>query len=525
VGTLTTSSANGGSTTKPSGGSPGLDANTSANGGMTSPSDGGHQATGGVVGTGGTTSSGGKTGDGGNATSTGGRQAGGSTGTVTGLAAGGGSIATGGASGGSVGMDGGTGVTVELARPKQTIEGFGISDIWASQPLPSTLFGTTGDGLGLSILRVGMDADGTLLGSPAASDLADAKGRGLKIIGTCYSAPASCKTNGKMGSGGHLKPECYESWATTIAGFAEKYGLSAMSVQSEPDFTLCYPQMCSGSDAPATLFSADEMVTFVKVVGPKLRALNPPVKVIAPETSDWGHLWTNDSAPDAGDPLEGKYDYGHALAKDTTAWAQVDIVGTHQYFSQLARPWPADVSQPKPVWMTEMSGIKGWPEQGPSSDIANGVAVAGWIHDALVNGMASAWIWWWYKLSEGNVNDNEGLLLQDGKATKRYFTLGNFSRFIRPGYARVDLGGSIPADVMLSAYQGSDGTLVVVAINKSKSPITVPIAFAGGPAPASLVPWVTSSTDNLKSGATVALSEGKFAAELGAMTVTTFVGK
>jgi O-glycosyl hydrolase len=89
----------------------------------------------------------------------------------------------------------------------------------------------------------------------------------------------------------------------------------------------------------------------------------------------------------------------------------------------------------------------------------------------------------------------------------------------------VDLGGNVPADVLLSAYQGNDGTLVVVAINKSKSSITVPIAFAGGTAPASFVPWVTSATDNLKSGASVAVSEGQLTAELGGMTVTTFVGR
>jgi O-glycosyl hydrolase len=59
------------------------------------------------------------------------------------------------------------------------------------------------------------------------------------------------------------------------------------------------------------------------------------------------------------------------------------------------------------------------------------VAVAGWIHDALVGGMASAWIWWWYKVSD--VDDNEGLLLKDGNVTKRYFTQGNFGRFVRPG--------------------------------------------------------------------------------------------
>ena len=31
----------------------------------------------------------------------------------------------------------------------------------------------------------------------------------------------------------------------------------------------------------------------------------------------------------------------------------------------------------------ELAVIRGWPEAGPSSDIKNGVAVAGWIHSAL----------------------------------------------------------------------------------------------------------------------------------------------
>lgn len=154
-----------------------------------------------------------------------------------------------------------------------------------------------------------------------------------------------------------------------------------------------------------------------------------------------------------------------------------------------------------------------------------GCAILASLLAALVGGMASAWLWWWYKVSDTDTDDNEGLLLKDGKVTKRYFTLGNFSRFIRPGYVRVDTGGSIPVDTSLSAYQGSDGTLVVVAINKAKASVTVPIAVGGGTVPASLVPWVTSATDNLKSGTAVVVSDGKFTVELAPMTVTTFVGK
>jgi glucuronoarabinoxylan endo-1,4-beta-xylanase len=198
-------------------------------------------------------------------------------------------------------------------------------------------------------------------------------------------------------------------------------------------------------------------------------------------------------------------------------------LGTHQYDTQVAEPWPSDVPQTKPVWMTEVAGVRGWPEGGPSSDISNGVAVAGWIHSALVTGDASAWLWWWYK--PYNTNDNEGLLLESGTDTKRHYTLGNYSKFVRPGYVRVDVTGSISTDVLLSAYKGADGTVVVVAINKGSATVNVPIALSGGTAPASLTPWVTSATDNLKSGTAVAVSGGSFSATLASQTVTTFVGR
>ena len=161
-------------------------------------------------------------------------------------------------------------------------------------------------------------------------------------------------------------------------------------------------------------------------------------------------------------------------------------------------PWPSDVNGGKPnkeVWQTEMSGVKWWPEQGPSSDINNGVAVAGWIHSALVDGEASAWLYWWYQAY--NTDDNEGLLLKSGNDTKRHYTLGNYSKFVRPGYSRVDVTGSSYASVLLSAFKGTDGTVVVVAINKGTSAVTVPITIAGGTAPAIVTPKVTSSSDNL----------------------------
>jgi len=302
-----------------------------------------------------------------------------------------------------------------------------------------------------------------------------------------------------------------------------------MAIANEPDFASCgTTEPCDGNYA-STLYTADELVAFVKVAGQKLQAVG--VRLIAPEPRQWLRLWTNSSAccsvpsnKPSPDPLLGQgYNYGHALYGDTTAWGLLNIIGTHQYESQVAEPWPNDVPDRKPVWMTEMSGIKWWPEAGLSSTVDNGVAVAGWIHNALVTGEASAWLWWWYK--GPNTADNQSLLLANGTDTKRHYTLGNFSKFIRPGYTRVDVTGSIPADVLLSAYLGGDGTVVVVAINKGSASVDVPIVIAGGTAPPSLTPNVTSSSDNLAAQSPVTLTGGSFTATLAGKTVTTFVGK
>ncbi len=457
-----------------------------------------------------------------------------------------------GASGAGAGGAGGvsTAVTVRLDMPKQTMAGFGINNNWApamSDADADAMFDVT-KGIGLSILRVGMASSGEPFnGASCWQDIQKAKARGVTtFIGTLWTPPASYKTNNNENNGGHLKPANYEQWANTIAAFPAKVktnagvDLYAMSPQNEPDFASCgTAEPCNGS-YPTTLFTASEMVDFVKVVGPKLRALSPPVLLMAPEASEWLHNWSNESAccsepggkqssdplmcgfPPTGCAAGAGYDYGHALFADKTAWGLLDIMGVHQYDTQVAEPWPSDVPEKRPVWETEMSGVKWWPEQGPSSDINNAVAVAGWIHNAVTVGEASAWLWWWWK-AQGSTN--EGLLLSTGGDTKRHYSLGNYSKFVRPGYVHVDVTGAIPTDVLLAAFSGPDGTLVVVAINKGSAAASVPISIAGGMAPAMLTPWVTSASDNLVSKAAIAVTDGTFTAALPATTVTTFVGK
>lgn len=54
------------------------------------------------------------------------------------------------------------------------------------------------------------------------------------------------------------------------------------------------------------------------------------------------------AARNGWDPNDGD-DYGHASWADQEAWAAFDILGTHQYDTQVAEPWPDDVPDRKPV--------------------------------------------------------------------------------------------------------------------------------------------------------------------------------
>jgi glucuronoarabinoxylan endo-1,4-beta-xylanase len=455
-------------------------------------------------------------------------------------------------------------VVVQLDQTRQVIDGFGINNTWMggwSDAEISDMFDST-SGLGLSILRIGMGPDGNPYnGNGCWDDIKKAKAKGLKyIIGTCWTPPANYKTNNDLNRGGHLKPEFYSQWATTVAAFANKvkqgsgYDLYAMSPQNETDFASCGNEEPCNGDYNTCIFTGKEYAAYLKVVGPKIRAAG--CKVIAPEASEWIHVWSDKSGccsvpgnKPSSDPLKcgcftgqntpcastctsgGGYNYGNWLHEDAESWNQIDILGTHQYDTQVAEPWPSDIPRSNTqglihIWQTEMSGVRYWPEQGPSTTIENGVAVAAWIHNALTVGDASGWCWWWYK-PLGDIT-NEGLYTKSGNnftKAKRYNTFGNFSRYVRPGMTRVEIAGKAPDNVLLSAFKGAGNKVVIVAVNKGSSSATVTLSVSGGTAPASFTPNVTAANENWASKADVTTSNGKFTATLAGTTVTTFVSK
>jgi O-glycosyl hydrolase len=456
-------------------------------------------------------------------------------------------------------------LTVQLQEERQIIRGFGINAtiMPGGETLPwEQLFTLDGqNALGLSILRIGMHEEGGHRDVP--NDWQTARTLGARIIGSCWSAPASWKTNNSTTGGGALLPERYADWATRIATYANDNGLYAMSIANEADFASCSPSQGRPCNPPLTdeyesmVYTGKQMADFVEVAGPIFDNLAPDTLMIAPEASLWIHVWSNLSPVDqyqSSDPLEcncysnvidealeaaecdpkctegdGGYDYGHWLYANQNAWNGFDIMGVHQYESQVGYAWPEDVNggvRDKEIWQTEMSGVMHWPEQGPSTNIDNGIAVARWIHSGLTVGEASAWLYWWYEAYYQN--DNEGLAITQGSNTiaKRYYTMGNFSRYIRPDvFHAVQVAGPSPADVMVSAYKGDNDEVVIVAINETGQAVDLPIAISGGTVPAAMVPIVTSASENWAEGAAVPVTDGALQAALPSMSVTTFVSQ
>ena len=384
------------------------------------------------------------------------------------------------------------------------MDGFGAADVWMS-PITDAQADTFFDankGIGLSLLRIGISTTGANLAN--WSDATKAQARGAAVWAAPWSPPAGDKDNGTTTNGGHLVAADYGTWAATLAGFAATatsngvtlYGVSA---QNEPDFVASYD---------SCIFSGAQMASFVDVLGPALHALTPPIKLIAAEPDLWSDLWG------------GSNNYGNAILNDSMAKTQVDVLATHQYGNGAVTAPPANV--PQHIWETEASGVMGSTQAGPSSDIANGIAVAGWIYDAIATGGASAWHYWW--LISLNA-DNEGLLLEGGGTTKRLYTMGNFSKFVRPGYVRSTVSGTPPAGVRVLGFQNpGDGTTVLVAINSNTAATNASFFVGGTEWPSAVTPWLTSSSADLASQTAIAVTAGRFTTSLAAQSVTSFVG-
>jgi glucuronoarabinoxylan endo-1,4-beta-xylanase len=487
----------------------GLACSAGGSGGFSGDGGGGGSGRGGA---GGTTASGGSAGPGGGGgdTSRGGSSGGDQDAGSGGAGAGGSGMGTGGSGGTFVGtkppgMAQAGDITINPGTTYQTMDGFGIADVWQSRNNSTTALVTLlfdpDQGIGLTLLRIGIDGTSgqpRIMGDAAFVDGPAVVKHGGKVWAAPWSPPANMKDNNNVNNGGHLLAANYEAWASVLAAFPAYYkqqsgvDLYALSPQNEPDFTASY-QSC--------LYDKTQMNNFIKVLGPKLAALTPPVGVLAAEPDVWNNLWNGDN-------------YGTAILGDATVSSLVTVLATHDYGSNVnstTRPAPpAGANMTHRVWQTEITYSSG-------AAINAGLDIARGIYAAVTGGGVNGWLYWWTQafMDGGNASN----------PPKRVYAMGNFSKFVRPGYVRVGVTGAPTGVQIVPFVNPGDGTLAIVALNSGTSAQSISFFVSGSGWPGTVTPYVTSASSNLAAGMDVSVSGARFASSLAPQSVTTFVGK
>ena len=176
------------------------------------------------------------------------------------------------------------------------------------------------------------------------------------------------------------------------------------------------------------------------------------------------------------------------------------------------------VSKGKEVWMTEHY----LSPAGTQPGITDALAAAKEIHDALTVGQYNAYLWWWaLDWNPGDGVTNYGLVDTSNNANYYGYAMAQFSRFVRPGYVRVDATATPATGVYLSAYSG-DGHSVIVAINTNTYATSLPVSIENQTI-SSLTPYQTTASGAVAALSAVSVSSGSFTAALPAQSITTFV--
>lgn len=455
----------------------------------------------------------------------------------------------------------GANLSVVTVNPtaRQTIAGFGASGAWwpidlarfpesVQRDVGEMLFSANGIELSGYRYNIGGGGKGVTSANRAPKEYADdAAGRfflGLAsdahvpvLTGFVNSAPPQFTTNGQS-CGGQLKPGMETQYADYLAGAVaairndDHVTLSYVSPMNEPDdsFPDCGQE---GMKVPVAQRGA-----VVRALGAALARRAPWAKVIADETT--ADALTASEVPQwLSEP--GTVDDLAAIAHHTYDFPN----------DALRRLLPPVAKRfDRPTWMTEICCYKGSGGVATSfgAQFDPTMTQALWLADQVDSDLRvagdSAW-YWWTALSPvlgcdpkadpqcpTRVNTkgfNDGLLYYDEHApangpttiftTKRFYALGQFSRYVRPGAVRHDVAG-MPAGVHAMAFAAGDDW-TVVAWNESRTPATFAVRL---PNPA--VATGATVTDATKSlGSTdlpLATTTGSWRVSLPPTSIATF---
>jgi glucuronoarabinoxylan endo-1,4-beta-xylanase len=398
--------------------------------------------------------------------------------------------------------------TVNWTNQFQRIDGFGASSAWRSTwtAAQADLFFSTNNGIGLSLLRTRITPAGTTVETTIAQM---AQARGARVWSAPWSPPTALKSTNANGvisvNGGAFvgTPANYEAYARHLAGyvatqkFTHGVNLYAISIQNEPNHNTTNYESC--------VWTGQQFREFIPYLSAALVASNvADTKIMLPESIHWAT--TSLHTPAMNDPAVAPL---------------VGIIANHNYdgpnFETGATTPPAALNNyGKSLWQTEV--CTGDPYDG---GISNAVYWAGRIHQFMTVAQAHAWHYWWLVPTGW---DNQGLTDPSVNPAKRMYALGQFSRFVRPGFHRIGVG-SQTGPLQISAYkEPTNGALAIVVINPTANHVVQTFHLSGFGL-ASVTPWITSASQSLASQPAVPVMGTAFTNTIPPLSIVTFVGQ
>ena len=414
----------------------------------------------------------------------------------------------------------------------QTVDGFGASDAWSIQMTGSwqeetvkkaaDLLFSKDKGIGLSIWRFNLGAGSAYQGENAqiqpftrtecflkpdgmwdfskqsaqVNFMKEAQKRGVEtFIAFLNSPPINFTQNGlatNTGRGGtfNLKADCYGKFADFMAesvkGLKEKHGIkiSYICPVNEPDGHWNW----LGPKQEGTPATNAEVAKITRVLDSSLSAKNLDTKILVNESSDYrAMVATHQTDSDRGFVIQTLFNKDSS--SNVLGLKHVEkLIAGHGYWTNTPLDFLKSMRENLndtlkkfgvKFWMTEQCIMSNDEEigfgHGFDTTMKTALYVARCIHHDLVYANAASWQWW-RAIGE---DYKDGLLQEFGEETVKngklfdsclLWTLGNYSRFVRPGAKRVSIklsSGESPTGLMASAFKNADGKLVAVIINYS----------------------------------------------------------
>ena len=326
----------------------------------------------------------------------------------------------------------------------------------------------------------------------------------------------ACNTN--YSSNANLKSDCYDDFADYLATVAQHfvamgYPIKMISPVNEPQY-----EWYASSNQEGSPWQNDEIARLVRELDQSLSDKGLQTQILIPEAAEWKYLtggWSlihtrATSQMDAFfNPTQSTYvgDLQHLYPG----------MAAHSYWtfgtnSQLtsARTTAAQAAAQRGLQLVQSewsmldaapSASAGFPEGGYDEATAMDIALymGKVIHCDLVYASVSSWSYWTAFAQEQWGQKNRFYLLRVNAAgdtgtesygdlsrggtivdSRNLWVLGNYSRFIRPGYQRVEVTGANDLNgLMGSAYVSPDGIqLVVVYVNMAQSDQTTTLTLS-----------------------------------------------